>query len=419
MKPPLPAVLYGTGLISAFVAGWFLKSTAHPEITLAQAAHPAQPPGVRTPPKSAHPLAASGASWLDAASADLAPVRAAMQPGVVNQVLIAKLNIVLELSDEHQRAARFQHLLTAVRPEDALALRKLFHDLREDGRWFDKEFAAFTVQWGRIAGPHAAILSSGSGIERNMEFYGVISGWGEQDAAAAFDWLLLQKSPDIGFSVAWSGLFQGIASVHPEKAEALLVSNSNDPRFTPYLGTLVKVRISQAGLKGGQALVEQIARGNVPDNYKAANFEVLAEAIEHNIQRGIGEETDRVDFAQKFIGAAWLPKRAGELLGTEWARQDPAAGISAIAKMLSPGAQAAAASSLTTDWASSDPTSLSVWLAENRTHPLFDQAAFHLARTIRKTDPEAAQAWDDQIKEPTFKTKLNDSERDNPFATGE
>ena len=202
MKPPLPAVLYGTGLISAFVAGWFLKSTAHPEITLAQAAHPAQPPGVRTPPKSAHPLAASGASWLDAASADLAPVRAAMQPGVVNQVLIAKLNIVLELSDEHQRAARFQHLLTAVRPEDALALRKLFHDLREDGRWFDKEFAAFTVQWGRIAGPHAAILSSGSGIERNMEFYGVISGWGEQDAAAAFDWLLLQKSPDIGFSVA-------------------------------------------------------------------------------------------------------------------------------------------------------------------------------------------------------------------------
>jgi hypothetical protein len=40
MKPPLPAVLYGTGLISAFAAGWFLKSTAHPETTLALAAHP-------------------------------------------------------------------------------------------------------------------------------------------------------------------------------------------------------------------------------------------------------------------------------------------------------------------------------------------------------------------------------------------
>ena len=41
MKPPLPAVLYGTGLLLAFGSGWFFKPASSPDNTAALS-HPAR-----------------------------------------------------------------------------------------------------------------------------------------------------------------------------------------------------------------------------------------------------------------------------------------------------------------------------------------------------------------------------------------
>ena len=81
-----------------------------------------------------------------------------MKPGVVNRVLLEKLKALLDFPDENQRTPRWQSLITALRPEDAGAVQELFYSLHKEGRWFDPEFLAFAIQWGRVDGAHAVLM---------------------------------------------------------------------------------------------------------------------------------------------------------------------------------------------------------------------------------------------------------------------
>ena len=415
MKPPLPAVLYGTGLISAFAAGWFLKSTAHPEITLALAAHPAQPPGVRTPPKSAHPLAASGASWLDAASADLAAVRAAVQPGVVNQVLLEKLKAILELPDENQRTPRWQSLITAMRPEDAEAMQELFYSLHKEGRWFDPEFLAFAIQWGRVDGAHAVLMGS----DQQSDIYGVMVGWAQEDAAGATAWLMNPQNFAVYLPSAASGLFQGIAAVDPGAAEALVIANAGNPRFESILYSLAQMKISQMGLAGAETWFDQLAQKPVPDALKLKSFETLQEARWRQHKLGLLDTPAGASLPERHMAAPWLPESAGEILGWDCSQENPEAGIVKIDRITSSKAQKSATESLLSGWADNDFGSLSLWLKGNREHPIFDQAAYHLVRKIQGMEPVAAKEWAHQIKDADLRERATELDPLDPFSTGE
>jgi len=79
-------------------------------------------------------LRASGENWLDAITSDVAAVRAAMQPGVVNEVLLDKLKTVLDPTDKYRRIATWQALMSEMRPEDALAVEAILDELEKEGR---------------------------------------------------------------------------------------------------------------------------------------------------------------------------------------------------------------------------------------------------------------------------------------------
>lgn len=118
-----------------------------------------------------------------------------------------------------------------------------------------------------------------------------------------------------------------------------------------------------------------------------------------------------------YVNEPWLPENAGALFGQHWAKSDPAAGMDEIQKMRSPEAAAAAVLQMTMPWAVKEPESMSAWLAKNKNHPAFDQAALDLSRSIRTTDPAAAKAWAEQIKDLDLKSEATGNAPPDPFAS--
>ena len=398
MNPPLRAALYGTGLLSAFAAGWLLKPTAHPETgALARAAHRSQPPGVRTPSKSAHPLAASGESWLDAASADLAAVRAAMQPGVVNQVLIDKLGGILSIGDASARSPQWQTVLTAMRAEDASAIKELFRAKAKDGRHFDSEFEAFCHRWGQLDGPAAAKSIVGEYAGKEQIVTKVMQGWGSRDAGAALAWA--SQQPGISQGTSIGAIVEGLGQRRVREAEALILANPGNPAFERIQGRIAALMVAQEGLSGTLPWFDQIAGGDSPDKFKKANLETLLKIANQST-----DSSQAIQLARQYADRAWLPSAAGDQIGLAYLGQDPASSLGEIAKMPSTDAQTTATRIILDQWG---PEATSEWLVANPQHPLFDTGALQLVEALAKTDPEAAAAWAAQIKDQKMHSFAN------------
>ena len=414
MKPPLPAVLYGTGLLFAFGAGWFFKPAANPDnaAALSHPVLPAKRPGPPIPQKPASASAASAENWLDAASADVAAVRAAKQPGEVNQVLIDKLKAALDINDRFQRQASWQSLITEMRPEDAMALKELFTEF-EKGRRYGRgiEFESFLHHWGRIEGAAAATSNSSNPMYIQM----VTAGWAEKNAAEALAWHDWQ-APEALYRNSFDGIIDGMFTVDPPAAEALLLTRAGDPRLGDTLAKAVENRQAREGYDAARQWFAGIASSDAAEAFKQENFSALvsinnsAEPIQKKIL---------LDFVQPYLNQSWLPANAGEVLGEYWAGTDPVGGFQRMLEMTCAGTQKSAAESLARIWARTDAPSLGVWLKDNSNHPQFDLAASYLALTLQTSDPEAAQAWALKIKDPEVKAKAFLPPPEDPFASGQ
>lgn len=422
MKSSLRAILYGTGLLLAFGGGWWLKPAIAPDgsalPTPANADLPAKRPSAPTTQKPANVLAVPGGNWLEAAYADVAAVRAAMQPGVVNQVLIKKLNDTLNLSDKYQRLASWQGLLTEMQPVDALAVKELLNGWAKEGRWAAEEFRAFLYQWGSIDGATAAASAVGKGGNNAFmdEKIGVVlEGWCRRDADAAIAWLKMQGIDNVNPVAAISGSFQGLASMNFGAAEAWLLNNFAESPTTHFLAQPAMFKVQQEGLSAAGAWFTQIAGGDYPQAYKCENLNALIEAAQRLESMNAYKGPTTLDLLTPYKHEPWLPANAGQAMGKHWAENEPVTGMAEIQKMTSPEAKKAATMQLSQLWAASEPESFSVWLTENRSHPMFDQAAYQLTLSLKTTDPEGARAWAAQIKDPALKSDAAKPAPPDPF----
>lgn len=418
MKPTLAAALYGTCLLLAFGAGWFFKPAASPVPAtgpIPTALHDKRP-GSPVPQKPVTAAVASEENWLDAAAADVAAIRAAKQPGVVNQVLIDKLEVALNIKDQNKRLALFQRLVLEMRPADAFAIQALFKDRAKDLRISDREYEIFVKQWGLIAGSVAVEVLSPD--EENLSWFKpLLDGWVQQDEDAAIQWLHRQPSGDFLFGYAFSGVFDGLFQMDQVKAERFLESHADNRGLKNDLGKPAWYRIQQDGWNSASQWFAGVATGDASDAYKTANLTTLLGSA----MKGSFQPLDQagVELLLPYHAEAWFPDEAGQKMGEHWALTDPAAGLALITEMQSPGAKTAAIDRLTGAWAAADPNALGVWLGGNLSHPAYDRAAYHLARKLIATDPEAAEAWADQIKEPALRSAANAPAPQDPFAAGE
>lgn len=411
MKPPHRATLYGTGLLLAFGAGWFFKPAPSPDKTaaLCPPALPSKKSGPPIPQKPVKALAAPGANWLDAAAADVAAVRAAMQPGVVNQVLIDKLENVLNLTDRFQRLASWQGLMTEMQPEDAPLVRGIFRERDKEGRWAAEELKIFLHQWGSIDGSAAATAISKEG--KDDEYLpDIMSGWGKLNAEEALAWLKSRES--IGADAeALLSIYKGLASISLEAGESFLMAHSNDLAFRNIIPEASTTRVNQQGIHQARNWFKQVEQSSAPEIYKKGNFKALIDLTER-----LESETAVLDLILPYQNKPWLPEDAGKMLATHWFLEDHIDALAKIEKLNSPDAKEGAAVYLMWNWARRDSETLSGWLNHNQNHPLFDHGAYQLIETIRATDAEAALLWSGKIKNESLRFKAMNPEPD-PFAS--
>ena len=391
MKPPLSAVLYGTGLLLAFGAGWFFKPASSPDNTAAlpHASLFLSAPVLTQPPKPVKLPHPAGQNWLEAASSDLVTVKAATQPGVVNQKLIDKLGAILSLGDASVRGPQWQTVLTAMRAEDAAAVKELFRAKAKDGRHFDSEFEAFCHRWGQVDGAAAAqsIVAEYAGKEQIVRK--VMSGWGSRDAAAALAWA--SQQPGISQGINNSAIVEGLGQRSAREAETLILAHPEKPAFERIQGRIAAMKVAQEGLSGALPWFDQIASGDSPDKFKQANLETLLKITNQG-----ADSSQSIQLARKYADRAWLPASAGDVIGLAYLGEDPAASLTEIAKIPSHDAQTTAARVILNQWG---PEATSGWLVGNPQHPIYDTAALQLVQDLAKTDPEAATAWANQIKD--------------------
>ena len=393
MKPPLRPVLYGIGLLLAFGTGRWLKPVTPPESagSISPAAFLAKPSG---PPKP-HPSTANRESdWADAVSAELRAIREAGRPGGSNPLLMAKLEAALMMGDRTIGEPLWETLLTAITPADAPAVQELFRRQAKAGRYFTREFERFCYRWGQVDGGTAAqkILSEHAGNSNIVT--GVMSGWGNRDAAAALAWA--KQQPGLVQGTAIAAVISGLGNQSAREAEALILSDPDNPLFKPSIGKIARMRVAQEGLEAALPWFDNIAGGSSPDHFKQANLDSLLAIMNQ------GADTDRaITLTKRYSSEAWLPASAGGVIGLALAGTDPALGLNELGAMASKEAQTSAARILLDQWGTE---ATSEWLVANAQHSVFDSATLWLVENLTKSDPEAAAAWANQIKDPPMRS---------------
>lgn len=101
-----------------------------------------------------------------------------MRPGVVNQVLIDKLQDVLSLKDKFQRLVSWQSLMLGVRSEDVPAVREMLTELSKQGRLVTEELQSLLQHWGKLDGATAAQSFAALPFP-DEELRSVMTGWGQ------------------------------------------------------------------------------------------------------------------------------------------------------------------------------------------------------------------------------------------------
>ena len=240
-------------------------------------------------------------------------------------------------------------------------------------------------------------------------------GWAEKNAEQALAWLESQ-APAKQYRESFAGIAEGLFALDPRAAESLLLSRADDARLEDVLARVVENRQAREGFESAKRWFSDIASGDAADAFKRENFDSL-------ISINDSDEPNRKqvipNLVQQYQNQAWLSKKAGSVLGEYWAGTDPEGGMHQILEMRSIPAMKSAAESLAGQWSERNPQTLSIWLTGNRSHPMFDQAAYRLTRSLQTNDPEAAQAWANQIKDTDLKSRVLEPQTSDPFASGE
>ena len=258
-----------------------------------------------------------------------------MRPGAANEVLLEKLKVSLELKDTFQRAAAWQRLILEMRPEDAMAVQTIFDERTNEGH-HDGEYDSFLHHWGMIDGDTAANAISDN-PESRYRIDAVMSGWGRKDEEQAIRWLKSRATEDVAYSMALSGIFEGLSSINPEAAELFLQAHAGDAQVETLMGNAAASRVRQEGLSAAGLWFAKVAEGSSPDPYKSANLGTLLESTGRLDHKSLGHKV--MELLQPYQNQPWFPAVAGNSLGERWGMKDPAGGMKEISKMTAPEAQ--------------------------------------------------------------------------------
>jgi hypothetical protein len=354
------------------------------------------------------PLASRRAAQQKPSASSLEEILAAARPGEVNSALIRQFQEALADPSSARRSRRWNHLLEAMRPEDALAVRQLFLDADAQGRMLNNEWQAFWPRWGEIDAKAALkYLTDLSAIDSTISWLAdsserVMESWGSIDPAAAKAWLAT-KSPDEQLQWGLAGLVRGLAAQDLTAATQL----ASQYRDAPHLQSMMMESLANQAVqsRGTAGMVQWLA--DLPDDT------ARVAAFDHVVWRQFKSDPAAArDLIDRYPQLPWQNKRKVlPNLVEALAQTDPAAATKWATTQVPDTIGRSDFHSYgilqgMRRWVDTDATAAASWLAPQQGQPWYDVAASSMAIKLMDQGHPDATAWVDSIKDPEIQSQI-------------
>ena len=363
---------------------------------------PPSPVSQRIAPTTRPRTASSGLVGPEVARDELAELMEDVQPGQPNAKLLSRVQKSFDISNGFQRRARFQQLLSLMRPEDADGIHALFKAEDKRGRWFTNEYEAYWNRWGCVDGAAAVarmLKMDGKKGEATL-WKDVISGWASQDAPAALAWVTANESDHLHKSSLWSALATGLSETDPEAGLALIVSSLPKELQGRCIVACANSVVQKGGIpEASHWLHRALANPAMDAEMSRGATSAIVTAVERAGHPAL-EELART-FQQNPAVQSALP----ETLAGIW-RRDSYRILDFVALLPAEFNTTASLAGAIQQLGSTDLNRTGEWLKTHPSVPHYDTAAAEYAKVIHHADPEAAIAWVNTIKNPILRNEL-------------
>jgi|GEM_PF-1250565 len=343
------------------------------------------------------PASRANAAAVRPASLPVAEVAASLFAG---DVAIAWERALTE-PDPLMRARKLADLLGSLTAESAPLVAEVFQRFEKSGRNFESEQNLFLRAWGRVDGGAAVLHATKGGTElkARSKTLAALAGWATTEAHSTRAWL--EALPDTAPREALIyGLLDGWSTVNFPAAASYAESRPRSESRNSFRELLLERSLALGGVTAAQQWFT-----GIPDD-------------EHNSlykQRAFDEVIRSMLYRDPAAAAQWLAQQGGRAYLTAGPITETAAKLAQTAPLEAlrwlenfraapDGAVKDGVATVMKDWAKRDVNAAGLFLQGQSQHPQYDAMAGSFAQAIAKSNPQAALAWAQSLRDESART---------------
>jgi RNA polymerase sigma factor (sigma-70 family) len=306
----------------------------------------------------------------------------------------------LFIADPLERSQRLAELLAGLTAENAPHIAAAFEHAKDSGIRFGDERRLFLRAWGKLGGAPAveyAIKHAGNASDEAMAALG---GWATAAPHLAQAWLEALPNSDTKEKLVY-GLLDGWSTRDFQAAAAYAESRPASPARDRFRELLLQRALRAGGLSAAQNWIARIPGDEQNRAYKQGAFSGVVQAMLYRDPAAAAQWIASLD-GESYVGADAVTKTAAKLAETSptealrWMASLKPADLKGVSR---------GAGSILQQWAQQDAPAAGTWLQSNPTHPFYDQLASSYVQSVVASDPSAAKAWAQTIREPVTREK--------------
>jgi RNA polymerase sigma factor (sigma-70 family) len=390
-------------LIAAVPLVWQASAIRALQRELADARKPVAAPA----PAPVKPATLAAAARPPASRASAAIVRPASLPVAEAAAPLSAPDVAtaweraLTEPDPLVRARKLADLLGSLTAENAPLVAEVFQRFEKSGRNFESEQNLFLRAWGRVDGGAAVLHATkgGADLKARSKTLAALAGWATADALSTRAWL--EALPDTAPREALIyGLLDGWSTVNFAAAADYAASRPRSESRNSFRELLLERSLAAGGVPAAQQWF-----AGIPDN-------------EHNSlykQHAFDEVIRAMLYRDPAAAAQWLAQQGGRAYLTAGPVTETAAKLAQTAPLEAlrwlenfraapDGAVKEGVALVMKDWAKRDVNAAGQFLQGQSQHPQYDAMAGSFAQAVAKSNPQAALAWAQSIRDEAART---------------
>ncbi len=310
-------------------------------------------------------------------------------PGKVTQ----EWELALFNPDPVQRSLRISQLLGSLSAKDAPAVIQAFNHADSSGLKFDDERRLFLRAWGRLDGAASVgYVVDHWGQSDSPELLASLAGWASTDPRRAREWT--DAIPAESREKLVYGLLDGWSLVDFQGAAAYAAARPGSEARDRFCELLTQRSLRAGGIPAAQDWVYRIGDDEASSTYKRHAFDSVIQAML------LRDPASAAQWISQLHDQPFAAGKSVAFTAAKLAETSPTDALQWLASVgtADGGRTGRSAGDVFNNWANNDVVAAGTWLGQNTNHPYYDAMAASYVHLVRQTDPTAATAWANTIR---------------------